>query len=89
MIDHASNYEMILRKAFVIAHFEDRREGTWDVIQKVAKTQNVHVDKDDALLTEVTCLVEWPVGLCGTFEKEFLSTPDMAIVAAMKGHQKK
>ena len=88
VIDHASNYEMILRKAFVLAHFEDRREGTWDVIQKVAKTQNVHVDKDDALLTEVTCLVEWPVGLCGTFEKEFLSTPDMAIVAAMKGHQK-
>ena len=88
VIDHASNYEMILSKAFVITHFEERIEKTWEVIQKVAKTQNVQVDKDDALLTEVACLVEWPVGLCGTFEKEFLSTPDMAIVAAMKGHQK-
>ena len=88
VIDHASNYEMILNQAFVIAHFEKRTEKTWEVIQNVAETQNVQVDKDDALLTEVTCLVEWPVGLCGTFEEEFLSTPDMALVAAMKGHQK-
>ena len=54
----------------------------------MAETHHVCVEQDDALLTEISCLVEWPVGLCGTFEERFLSTPDIALVAAMKGHQK-
>jgi glycyl-tRNA synthetase beta chain len=46
------------------------------------------VEADDKLLTEINCLVEWPVGLCGEFEKRFLDVPDIALIAAMKGHQK-
>ena len=88
VIDHASNYEMILNQAFVMGNFGKRTEKTWEVIKKMAETHHVCVEQDDALLTEISCLVEWPVGLCGTFEERFLSTPDIALVAAMKGHQK-
>ena len=88
VIDHASNYEKILNQAFVIGNFNARTQKTWEIIKKTAESHNVWVDQDDALLTEITCLVEWPVGLCGKFEEKFLSTPDMALIAAMKGHQK-
>jgi glycyl-tRNA synthetase beta chain len=88
VIDHASNYEKTLKQAFVIGNFEKRTEKTWEVIKKTAESHHVRVDQDEALLTEIACLVEWPVGLCGAFEKRFLSTPDIALVAAMKGHQK-
>ena len=88
VIDHASSYEKILNQAFVIANFHARTDKTWEVIQKTAETHDIWVDQDDTLLTEITCLVEWPVGLCGKFEEKFLSTPDIALIAAMKGHQK-
>ena len=88
VIDHASNYEKMLKQAFVMGNFEKRIEKTWEVIRKTAESHDVRVDQDDALLTEIACLVEWPVGLCGAFEERFLSIPDIALVAAMKGHQK-
>ena len=88
VIDHASNYETILNQAFVIANFETRKARTWAVVKKTAKTNNVRIDKDDALLTEISCLVEWPVGICGIFDEKFLTTPEVALIAAMKGHQK-
>ena len=62
VIDHASNYEKILKQAFVIGNFEKRTEKTWEVIRKTAESHDVRVDQDDALLTEIACLVEWPVG---------------------------
>ena len=46
------------------------------------------MEADDTLLTEINCLVEWPVGLCGDFGEHFLDVPDIALIAAMKGHQK-
>lgn len=43
---------------------------------------------DDALLDEVTGLVEWPVALTGQFEKRFLDVPQEALISTMKGNQK-
>ncbi len=43
---------------------------------------------DDALLDEVTGLVEWPVALIGQFEKRFLDVPQEALISTMKGNQK-
>ena len=58
----------------MIGNFNARAEKTWEVIQKTAETHDVWVDQDEVLLTEITCLVEWPVGLCGKFEEKFLLT---------------
>jgi glycyl-tRNA synthetase beta chain len=43
---------------------------------------------DDALLNEVTCLVEWPVSILGQFDPIFLDVPREALVASMRDHQK-
>ena len=43
---------------------------------------------DDALLAEVTNLVEWPVAVACSFEDEFLEVPHAALIASMQDHQK-
>ena len=84
----ASEYRERLMSAYVIADFEARKAATWSTIQSTAASNGVTVEADDKLLTEINCLVEWPVGLCGEFEERFLDVPDIALIAAMKGHQK-
>lgn len=84
----ASEYREQLMSAYVIADFSDRKKATWAAIQSTAESNGVTVEADDKLLTEINCLVEWPVGLCGEFEERFLEVPDIALIAAMKGHQK-
>ncbi len=43
---------------------------------------------DDALLDEVTALVEWPVPLTGQFEQRFLSLPREVVIATVQDHQR-
>ena len=43
---------------------------------------------DDALVDEVTALVEWPVPLVGLFESAFLELPDEALVQTMEENQR-
>lgn len=84
----ADKYHECLRESYVIADFATRKAETWTAIQSTAKANSVIVNSDDKLLTEINCLVEWPVGLCGEFEERFLEVPEIALIAAMKGHQK-
>ena len=87
-LQSASEYRERLIGAYVIADFEARKSATWSTIQSTAESNGVTVEADDTLLTEINCLVEWPVGLCGEFEEHFLDVPDIILIAAMKGHQK-
>jgi glycyl-tRNA synthetase beta chain len=43
---------------------------------------------DDALLDEVTALVEWPVAVAGQFEQRFLSLPREVVIATVQDHQR-
>ena len=43
---------------------------------------------DDALLDEVTALVEWPAVYEGGFSEAFLEVPPECLVLSMKQHQK-
>ena len=87
-IDHADHYHRHLTNAYVIADYEQRQRATWATIEQTAQEHGVTVELDEGLLTEINCLVEWPVALCGEFEERFLDLPDIALIAAMKGHQK-
>jgi len=42
----------------------------------------------EALLDEVTALVEWPVAVSGGFEQRFLEVPAEALISSMQDHQK-
>jgi glycyl-tRNA synthetase beta chain len=42
----------------------------------------------DALLDEVTALVEWPVVCAGTFERDFLAVPQECLILTMQQNQR-
>jgi glycyl-tRNA synthetase beta chain len=86
---NAEDYADVLeRLGKVVAHFPTRREQIRDQVAAAAEQLGGKADLDDALLDEVTALNEWPVPIVGTFEERFLSVPQEALVATMKGNQK-
>ena len=84
----ATDYPSAMQSAFVIASLESRKDACWNSIEEVAAAHQLQVEPDPALLEEIACLVEWPVALCGEFENAFLDVPEIALIAAMRGHQK-
>jgi glycyl-tRNA synthetase beta chain len=73
----------------VIASFEARRA---DIVRQLhdaaAKVGGVKPVEDDALLDEVTGLVERPNVLVGRFGEEFLGVPQECLILTMKANQK-
>ena len=87
-IQHADDYQDALKKAYVIADYDDRKQQIFEQINKVAGSINGKALIDDELLDEVTGLVEWPVTLVGSFDQSFLDIPAEPLIYSMKDHQK-
>lgn len=87
-IKEADSYLDQLMEARVHCRFDERRQLIEKQIAEIAANENASVEMDDALLDEVTALVEWPVALVGGFPAEFLEVPEEALISAMKEHQR-
>jgi len=88
-INTPADYESLLREqGKVIADFTQRKSEIATQIKKVAEEVNGQVIVDEDLLDEVTALVEWPVAIVGSFEKEYLEVPHEALILTMKKNQK-
>jgi len=72
----------------VIASFAERRAETLRQLQAGAAAAGLAPVDDDALLDEVTALVERPNVLACEFEREFLEVPPECLVLTMKANQK-
>jgi len=74
----------------VIASFAERRAEIARQLAAVAATAGtgLHPIDDDALLDEVTALVERPNVLLCRFEPEFLAVPQECLILTMKANQK-
>ena len=91
VIDHADHYaEVLARDGAVIASFAERKaEIARQLAQAAARIGNgVRPIEDDALLDEVTALVERPNVLVCEFEKQFLDVPQECLILTMKANQK-
>lgn len=77
-----------LEKAFVIADQAERKRIIAEGIEKAAGEAGGSVMPDEALLEEVAWLVEYPVVVRGSFDREFLDLPRDIIVNAMREHQR-
>jgi glycyl-tRNA synthetase beta chain len=73
-------------KGRVIPNFGERRERI--VTQLLAHANADKVLMPDALLDEVTALVEWPVVYECRFEDEFLQVPQECLILTMQTNQK-
>ena len=84
-----SVYERALReRGYVIADFEARRSLIRQRVTAVAAGLGGRALTGDALLDEVTALVEWPVPLAGRFEERFLSLPREVLISTLEDHQR-
>ena len=89
IIKDADSYETQLQnEGAVIASFDARRAEIVRQLTTAAQKQNLKPIEDDALLDEVTALVERPNVLLGQFETEFLEVPQECLILTMKANQK-
>ncbi|MFT6193173.1 MAG: glycyl-tRNA synthetase beta chain [Cognaticolwellia sp.] len=88
VLAHANDYESALKAAHVVVDYQARKNTIQQQINAAALAIGGFVLPDDELLEEVTSLVEWPVVLTGSFDKEFLNVPAEPLIYSMKDHQK-
>ena len=72
----------------MIAGFAERRAEIARQLQAAAAKQGLKPIEDEALLDEVTALVERPNVLSCQFEPEFLAVPQECLILTMKANQK-
>ncbi|MCY7308371.1 MAG: glycine--tRNA ligase subunit beta [Rhodoferax sp.] len=91
VIGHADEYEETLRRdGAVIASFAKRRQQIIDQIALACSRigDGVQAVSDDALLDEVTGLVERPNVVVCSFEPQYLEVPQECLILTMKANQK-
>jgi glycyl-tRNA synthetase beta chain len=85
----ADSYAQQLRdEGAVIASFGERRAELVRQLDDAAAKEGLKPIEDEALLDEVTALVERPNVLLCRFEPEFLAVPQECLILTMKANQK-
>jgi glycyl-tRNA synthetase beta chain len=88
-IGSPSRYETLLEtKGRVLVDFATRRERIRAGVTAAAASVGGVAVIEEALLDEVTALVEWPVPLVGQFDARFLDLPAEVPIATMQDHQR-
>lgn len=87
-VNHPTDLFHQLEERFVLFDHRRRRQAIREQADGLAKQVGGHILWDDALLDEVTQLVEYPTALLGRFDPTFLSLPEPILITAMKKHQR-
>ncbi len=89
VLHNADSYaQQLATEGAVIAGFAERRAEITRQLAAAATRENLTPVNDDALLDEVTALVEHPNVLVGKFAAEFLQVPQECLILTMKANQK-
>jgi glycyl-tRNA synthetase beta chain len=78
----------LLTRGKVLAAFAERRASIREQVERLAADLAGRAIMSDALLDEVTALVEWPVALAGQFDPRFLSLPREVLISTLQEHQR-
>jgi glycyl-tRNA synthetase beta chain len=82
------DYMAKLAKAKVVLDPDRRKAQILADAKNLAFAQGYELVEDQALLDEVAGLVEWPVVLMGSFDREFLAIPPEVIRTTIRVNQK-
>jgi glycyl-tRNA synthetase beta chain len=88
LVDADGYAEQLAREGAVIAGFDARRAEIARQLAAAAAAEGLRPVDDDALLDEVTALVERPNVLVGRFDEAFLEVPPECLILTMKANQK-
>ncbi len=84
----AAYVETLETSGHVLVDMDRRRDSIRTQAIEAAEAISGSARIDDALLDEVTALVEWPVAITGGFDPRYLDVPAEALVSSMQDHQK-
>jgi len=84
----ASYARTLERRGKVLAVFEERQESIRMQVETLASELGGRPILSEALLDEVTSLVEWPVAVAGRYEARFLSLPREVLISTLQEHQR-
>jgi glycyl-tRNA synthetase beta chain len=87
-LKEANGYPGMLEGNYVIVDHEKRKRLISEQLTALASTVSGHPVMDDELLLTVSNLVEYPLGVLGSFSSGYLSLPHELLITVMKGHQK-
>ena len=92
VLEAPGEYEEALRKGFVVADVEARRQRIRKALDKVTRAGDtdglgLRWREDYGLVDKLTQLTEWPSVLMGGFEREYLALPEEVLVTVMRDHQ--
>jgi len=87
-VDHAKHYFACLQENKVILDQQQRRETIRRQVEEAARRYGGHALLSEALLDELTFLVEYPVVVAGSFSKDYLNLPREVLITTMQVHQR-
>ena len=87
-ITDLDRYVDLLRDRFVIVDIEERKGRIRRAIAVAAEEKGGKILPDEALLDQVTQLVEYPSAVCGGFDRSYLELPQEVPITAMRQHQR-
>lgn len=87
-LGNADDYLPSLQAAYVQADIDVRRDDIRVQVERLAAGSGGAARITEALLDEVTALVEWPVAVVGTIADEFMVLPPEVIVTTVETNQR-
>jgi glycyl-tRNA synthetase beta chain len=87
-IARPEDYVDSLRAAYVLVDPAERRARIAAQVDAAARAAGGEAHVHEALLAEVSALVEWPSAIACAFEQAFLRVPPEALVTTMEQNQK-
>jgi len=87
-VGHPRDYPGLLERARVLADVSVRKERIRTEAAEAARTAGGRIREDEALLDQVTELVEWPTAVLGSFDERHLDLPSEVLVQEMTSHQR-
>lgn len=87
-VGSTKEYQAILKKQGILLDQNQREQRIKNDLDTLAAKVGGVVSEDQALLTEVTHLVEAPTALLGKFDSAFLDLPREVLISVMKKHQR-
>ena len=84
----ASYARILQQRGRVLPVFDERQRILRSQVESLAATLQGRALISDALLDEVTSLVEWPVAIAGQFDARFLALPREVLISTLQDHQR-
>lgn len=83
-----ADYLPTLKKYFVLADAEERKQSILKQLRKIEAKEHLTVIQETDVMKEVLYLTEWPTLTLGSFREEFLKAPAEVLISEMVEHQR-